>query len=67
MRTDLAFSLDSKHIAYVVKAENQQLVVVDGIDGKPYDEILSNVKTTENSFQYVSRKANNIYFVEEVF
>jgi hypothetical protein len=35
----VTFSPGRRHVAYVLKADNRRAVVVDGISGKPYDDI----------------------------
>lgn len=68
----LLFSPDSKHIVYKAMEGTKWCVVVDDIEGKPYDGILaytlgekSIVFDSVTSFYYLARKENAIYLVEE--
>ncbi|MDB5226356.1 MAG: hypothetical protein JWN78_549 [Bacteroidota bacterium] len=62
------FSKDSKQLVYTAKLNNKEFVVVNGDNGKMYDE-LPGQKTflfdSNNSFHYLAKKGNKIYLVVE--
>jgi len=64
------FSPDSKHFAYIVSDEGRWSVVVDGVPGKYYRNLLVDERKTlfneDGSFHYlIMLRDNNIYLVEE--
>jgi len=65
IRKDITYSLDSQGIAYVAKLGDKQVVVINGIEGKPYDNIPRNIIATSTSFRYLGVKGNDIYLVDE--
>ncbi|HUE97757.1 MAG TPA: hypothetical protein VMN99_00805, partial [Anaerolineales bacterium] len=61
----IAFSADSRHLAYVARSGNQELVIIDGLEGKPYDIIPSPIIATQEGFRYLGYKDNHVYLIEE--
>jgi len=63
------FSPDSKHFAYIVSDEGGWSVVVDGVPGKYYRNLLVDERKTlfneDGSFHYLIMRDNKIYLVEE--
>jgi len=69
-KDSLTFSSDSQHLAYIVADETGQFVVIDGKEGKPYEEIFtmeggSIIFDSTDRLHYVARKGNGIYLVQE--
>ncbi len=55
------------HIVYCATAGNRQFVVVDGLNGKPYDAVLATgfVFDCADSFHHLAKHGKDIYLVEE--
>ncbi len=57
---------DSQRVAYIAQVGSKWLVVVDGVEGKQYDGIMTKtIFDSPDSFHYLAGKGNNIYLVEE--
>jgi roadblock/LC7 domain-containing protein len=70
----IAFSADSRHVAYVARAGKEEWVVLDGQNGPQYDEVLrprpSDVEThlafrSDGSVQYLGQRGDTIYRVRQ--
>ena len=68
----VVFSPDSKHIAYPAETGNEQVVVIDGIEGKRYASIGPNsayqyvIFDSSNALHYLAiKKDYGMYLVEE--
>lgn len=66
----LVFSPDSKHIAFVASSGERLAVVLDEVEGQPYDLIVTKgggvVFDSPTSFHYLVLKGDAFYVVEEV-
>ncbi len=68
-----AFSPDSKHLVYVASRHDGannlvQYVVVDGSEGKPYDNIFiprTVLFDSPDTFHYLAARKKDIYLAEE--
>jgi hypothetical protein len=63
-------SPDSQRVAYVAQLGDKQFVVVDGKEGKQYDNIITMgggriVFDSADSFHYLARKGADVYLLEE--
>jgi hypothetical protein len=72
--SDLSFSPDSRHTAYVARDADREWVVLDGQNGPQYDEVLrprpSDVEThlafrPDGSAEYVAQRGDTIYRVRQ--
>ncbi len=66
----LAFSPDSRHLAYGAQGDKGWVVVLDGQEGKPYENLLSLgggkiVFDTPGRFHYLATRGQDIYVVQE--
>jgi hypothetical protein len=62
------FSPDSQHVAYLATVGEKQLIVVDGLEGKPYDIVPGEVKIifdSSNSLRYLGRDSDRVFLVRE--
>ena len=65
------FSPDSKTVVYSAKINGKELVIINGVESKPYDHILSGlvdstmIFDSSNSLNYLAESGNNIYLVKE--
>jgi len=66
----LAFSPDSRRLAYGVQIDTSWVVVLDGQAGKPYENLLSVgggkiVFDAPERFHYLATRGQDIYVVQE--
>jgi hypothetical protein len=64
----IEFTPDSKWLIYTVKNNNKEFVVVNDVEGRPYDFLPGQkefVIDSPTSFHYVAMKGKIIYLVEE--
>jgi dipeptidyl aminopeptidase/acylaminoacyl peptidase len=59
----LAYSPDSKRLAYVVLAGDKEFLVVDGVEQKKYDGVARPIFSPDSKRLAYSAKLNNQYFV----
>jgi Tol biopolymer transport system component len=67
---DLYFSAGGQHVAMVAHVGDEELVVVDGVEGKPYDLIITlgggKVQfDSEERFHYLAVKGGELFLVDE--
>jgi hypothetical protein len=66
----LGFSPDSRHLAYGAQGDKGWFVVLDGQEGKPYENLLSLgggtiVFDAPDRFHYLATRGQDIYVVQE--
>jgi hypothetical protein len=66
----LYFNKSGQHLAMVAFTGEQQMVVVDGVEGNPYDMVLTQGGAKvqfddEDRFHYLAVKNGKLYLVEE--
>lgn len=63
----LVFSFDSKRYAFIATANGKHFVVTDGVSGKEYDSIYSDIVFDSNiQFHYVAQNDGVVYRVVEI-
>lgn len=64
----LVFSPDSQRVAYQAKDGDRLFVVVDGIEGRQYDDMLEGgeiIFDSPDSLHYLAVRDNSVYLVRE--
>ena len=66
----LSFSPDSRRLAYGAQGDKDWIVVLDGQEGKPYENLLSLgggkiVFDAPERFHYLATRGQDIYVVQE--
>ncbi len=68
--TSIAFSPESNRLAFIATQGDKQFVVIDGIDGEPFDRILfqgfETIRFTgESELDYLAVRNNDLFLVHE--